>query len=48
MQDSDGCFYLLEVNTSPGMTNNSLVPIAARQFGINFSQLVTRILALAE
>ncbi|MCP1065507.1 D-alanine--D-alanine ligase [Serratia symbiotica] len=48
MQDSDGSFYLIEVNTSPGMTNNSLVPMAARQFGLSFSQLVTRILALAE
>ncbi|NIG87430.1 D-alanine--D-alanine ligase [Serratia symbiotica] len=48
MRDSDGSFYLLEVNTSPGMTNNSLVPMAARQFGLSFSQLVTRILALAE
>ncbi|NIH15451.1 D-alanine--D-alanine ligase [Serratia symbiotica] len=48
MQDSDGSFYLLEMNTSPGMTNNSLVPMAARQFGLSFSQLVTRILALAE
>lgn len=48
MQDSDGSFYVLEVNTSPGMTKHSLVPIAARQFGLSFSQLVTRILALAE
>ncbi len=48
MHDSDGKFYLLEVNTSPGMTTHSLVPIAARQFGLSFSQLVTKILALAE
>ncbi|VAX76416.1 D-alanine--D-alanine ligase B [Serratia symbiotica] len=48
MQDSDGSFYLLEANTSPGMTKNSLVPMAARQFGLNYSQLVTRILALVE
>lgn len=32
MQDNDGSFYLLEVNTSPGMTSHSLVPMAARQF----------------
>ncbi|WP_300000042.1 D-alanine--D-alanine ligase [uncultured Cedecea sp.] len=48
MQDSDGQFYLLEVNTSPGMTSHSLVPMAARQAGITFSELVVRILALAD
>ena len=48
MLDSDGAFYLLEVNTAPGMTSNSLVPMAARQAGLSFSQLVVRILALAE
>ncbi|MGQ8707329.1 D-alanine--D-alanine ligase [Serratia sp. TSA_198.1] len=48
MQDSDGSFYLLEVNTSPGMTSHSLVPMAARQSGLSFSQLVARILELAD
>ncbi|CRY73262.1 D-alanine--D-alanine ligase [Yersinia pseudotuberculosis] len=48
MQDSDGHFYLLEVNTSPGMTSHSLVPMAARQYGLSFSQLVARILMLAD
>lgn len=48
MQDADGAFYLLEVNTSPGMTSHSLVPMAARQYGLSFSQLVTKILALAD
>ncbi|MGP3590447.1 D-alanine--D-alanine ligase [Vagococcus sp. WN89Y] len=48
MLDSDGQFYLLEANTSPGMTSHSLVPMAARQAGMSFSQLVVRILALAE
>ncbi|WP_127959470.1 D-alanine--D-alanine ligase [Serratia microhaemolytica] len=47
MQDADGRFYLLEVNTSPGMTSHSLVPMAAQQAGLTFSQLVTRVLALA-
>ncbi len=47
MQDSDGEFYLLEVNTAPGMTSHSLVPMAARQAGMSFSQLVVRILELA-
>lgn len=48
MQDSDGNFYLLEVNTSPGMTSHSLVPMAARQYGLSFPQLVARILTLAD
>ncbi|VVT47527.1 D-alanine--D-alanine ligase (EC [Kosakonia radicincitans] len=48
MLDSDGQFYLLEANTSPGMTSHSLVPMAARQAGLSFSQLVVRILDLAE
>ncbi|WP_054178362.1 D-alanine--D-alanine ligase [Trabulsiella odontotermitis] len=47
MQDNDGQFYLLEANTSPGMTSHSLVPMAARQAGMSFSQLVVRILDLA-
>jgi len=47
MLDSDDQFYLLEANTSPGMTNHSLVPMAARQAGMSFSQLVVRILDLA-
>ena len=38
--------YLLEVNTSPGMTDHSLVPMAARQAGIGFDQLVLRVLGL--
>ncbi|QTF07122.1 D-alanine--D-alanine ligase [Brenneria izadpanahii] len=48
MMDSDGSVYLLEVNTSPGMTSHSLVPMAARQHGLTFSQLVARILELAD
>ena len=48
MRDSDGQFYLLEANTAPGMTSHSLVPMAARQAGMTFSQLVVRILELAE
>ncbi|MDK9422985.1 D-alanine--D-alanine ligase [Pectobacterium carotovorum] len=47
MLDSDGAFYLLEVNTSPGMTSHSLVPMAARQRGLTFSQLVVKILERA-
>lgn len=48
MMDSDGRFWLVEANTSPGMTSHSLVPMAAKQAGISFSQLVTRILELAD
>ncbi|MGT5857770.1 D-alanine--D-alanine ligase [Escherichia coli] len=48
MLDCDGQFYLLEANTSPGMTSHSLVPMAARQAGMSFSQLVVRILELAD
>ncbi|OCG23935.1 D-alanine--D-alanine ligase [Gilliamella sp. wkB108] len=39
--------YLLEVNTAPGMTDHSLVPMAAKQNGWSFSDLVYRILNLA-
>lgn len=44
MQDRDGGFWLLEVNTVPGMTDHSLVPMAARAAGISFEELVVRIL----
>jgi len=39
--------YVLEANTSPGMTDHSLVPMAARQAGISFEQLVLHVLDLA-
>jgi D-alanine-D-alanine ligase len=39
--------YLLEINTAPGMTGHSLVPMAARAAGVGFEDLVLRILALA-
>lgn len=44
MQDRDGSFWLLEVNTVPGMTDHSLVPMAAKAAGISFEELVVRIL----
>lgn len=44
MRDADGHFWLLEVNTTPGMTGHSLVPMAAAAAGISFDQLVLRIL----
>jgi len=37
--------YLLEINTAPGMTGHSLVPMAARAAGIDFPALVLQILA---
>jgi D-alanine-D-alanine ligase len=40
----DGSFSFLEVNTSPGMTGHSLVPMAARQAGIGFPDLCVEIL----
>ena len=40
----DGAMWLLEVNTIPGMTDHSLVPMAARAAGMSFEQLVMRIL----
>ncbi len=45
MLRADGHFSFLEMNTSPGMTGHSLVPMAARQAGLDFPELVVRILA---
>lgn len=47
MVDHAGKHFFLEVNTSPGMTDHSLVPMAARHAGIPFDELCVRILALA-
>lgn len=44
MEDQEGRFWLLEVNTVPGMTDHSLVPMAARAAGIGMPELVVRIL----
>lgn len=48
MRDGDGRFWLLEINTVPGMTDHSLVPMAAAAAGIDFTQLVLTILAQAK
>jgi D-alanine-D-alanine ligase len=37
-------FYFIEINTTPGMTDHSLVPMAARQAGMDFEELVWRVL----
>ena len=47
LMDEQGTAFFLEVNTSPGMTNHSLVPMAAQVAGISYEQLVVRVLALA-
>ncbi len=42
--DNSGVTQLIEINTVPGMTDHSLVPMAARQAGISFEELVWRVL----
>ena len=44
MRDEAGRFFLLEVNTAPGMTSHSLVPKAAAEVGVDFEQLCWMIL----
>ncbi|MDZ4211973.1 MAG: D-alanine--D-alanine ligase, partial [Methylotenera sp.] len=46
LMDEFGNHYFLEVNTSPGMTDHSLVPMAAKVAGMDFDTLVLRILAM--
>lgn len=43
--DADNKAWLIEVNTIPGMTSHSLVPMAAKQIGMSFEQLAVQILA---
>lgn len=47
MRDTDGNFQLLEINTSPGMTDHSLVPMAAKAAGLSFEALVAEVLLSA-
>jgi D-alanine-D-alanine ligase len=44
MMDGAGRPQLLEINTIPGMTSHSLVPMAARAVGIDFAELCWRVL----
>ncbi|MDR1350927.1 MAG: D-alanine--D-alanine ligase [Zoogloeaceae bacterium] len=44
LMDAAGAHYFLEINTSPGMTSHSLVPIAAKAAGINYEELVLKVL----
>lgn len=46
MQDKSGQFFLLEVNTIPGLTGTSLVPKAAEHVGLSFEALVLKLLSL--
>lgn len=47
MQDVNGKFWLIEVNTTPGMTDHSLVPMAAKEHGMSFPELTIEILKTA-
>ena len=47
MLDKRGKPYLLEINTSPGMTDHSLVPMAARAVGISYEDLCLKVLEMA-
>jgi D-alanine-D-alanine ligase len=47
LMDEDGKHYFLEVNSAPGMTDHSLVPMAARVNGLDYPALVRRVLELA-
>ncbi len=47
LMDEAGKHYFLEVNTAPGMTDHSLVPMAARVNGMDYPALVRRVLELA-
>ena len=44
MQEGDGEFFLLELNTIPGMTEHSFIPMAAQHIGIDFDELLLRVL----
>jgi len=46
-RNSDGKFFLLEMNTSPGMTGHSLVPMSARAAGMSYEQLCMHLLSQA-
>lgn len=44
LTDTDGTIYLLEANTTPGMTSHSLFPMAAREAGLSYEDLVLKVL----
>ncbi len=45
--DQESNIFFIEVNTIPGMTSHSLVPLSARQAGIEFDDLVLKMLKSA-
>ncbi len=47
MMDEEGRFYILEINTIPGMTETSLLPQAAKADGLSFAELLDRIILAA-
>lgn len=47
LMDEAGRHYFLEVNTSPGMTDHSLVPMGAKAMGLSFDELVLKVLESA-
>jgi D-alanine-D-alanine ligase len=47
MRSSDRKIFLLEMNTSPGMTSHSLVPMSARAAGISYEQLCVHLLSIS-
>ncbi len=47
LRKHDGAPFLLEMNTSPGMTGHSLVPMAARAVGISYEDFVLQLAATA-
>ena len=46
MRDGNGQFQVIEINTVPGMTDHSLVPMAAKQAGVDFQNLVVKLVEL--
>ncbi len=44
MRDSHGQFKLIEINTIPGLTSHSLVPMAANQVGMSFTEMILKIM----
>ena len=47
MLDKDNNYYFLEINSLPGMTSTSLLPMAAKEAGLEFNQLINIILNMA-
>jgi D-alanine-D-alanine ligase len=47
IQDKNGKFWLLEINTITGLTTHSVVPMAAKHIGIDFDELIVKVLAFS-